>query len=93
MVAEPPLLRLECEAGHAYLSMLLHLSSAGSPAVRSAAAVEDRLVALCAATLENFQVLAFCYVSIWPAEPPRLGSLAKSNLATDYMRSGSGSAA
>ena len=28
---DPPLLRLEVEAGHAYLSLLLHLHSAASP--------------------------------------------------------------
>ena len=53
---DPPLLRLEAEAGHAYLGLLLHLHSAASPQLREAADVEQRLAALCAANLAAFEV-------------------------------------
>ena len=56
LLSDPPLLRLEGEACHAYLSMLLHLNSAGSEPLRQAAGVEQRLLALCIANLECFEV-------------------------------------
>jgi len=55
LLLDPPLLRLESEAGHAYLSLLLHLHTAGSPPLRAAAAVEARLAALCEANLAAFE--------------------------------------
>ncbi|CAL8462959.1 g2493 [Coccomyxa elongata] len=55
LLSDPPLLRLEGEACHAYLSMLLHLNSAGSEPLRQAAGVEQRLLALCIANLECFE--------------------------------------
>ena len=67
-LADPPLLRLESEACHAYLSMLLHLNAAGSGALRSAAHVEQRLE-LCTANLDCFEVRAHCMVGC-PAEKP-----------------------
>lgn len=56
MLSDPPLLRLEGEACHAYLSMLLHLNAAGSGPLRQAADVEQRLLRLCIANLECFEV-------------------------------------
>ena len=56
LLLDPPLLRLESEAGHAYLGLLLHLHSACSPPLREAARVEQRLAALCAANLAAFEV-------------------------------------
>ena len=54
-LADPPLMRLESEAGHAYLSMLLQLS-ASQTEVQQQADVEARLVTLSLATLQRFQV-------------------------------------
>lgn len=54
-LADPPLMRLESEGGHAYLSILFQLSA--SPAeVLQQADVEARLVSLSLATLQRFQV-------------------------------------
>ena len=48
MVADPPLLRLETEASHAFLSVIMHLHSlAARPAVREEVGTGDRLVKLC----------------------------------------------
>ncbi len=55
MLVDPPLLRLESEASHAYLSMLLHLLASAPATLQEAAQVEARLYALCTATLERFQ--------------------------------------
>ena len=57
-VADPPLLRVENEGAHAYLSMLLHLSGAGGGSLLDAAQVETRLLALCTANLQCFTVRA-----------------------------------
>ena len=57
-LADPPLMRLESEGGHAYLSMLLQLS-ASQAGVQQQADVEARLVTLSLATLQRFQV-CFC---------------------------------
>ena len=54
-LADPPLMRLESEGGHAYLSMLLQLS-ASQTEVQQQADVEARLVTLGLATLQRFQV-------------------------------------
>lgn len=56
MLADPPLLRLESEACHAYLSMLLHLNAAASEPLQQAARVEERLLGLCIANLQCFEV-------------------------------------
>jgi hypothetical protein len=56
MLVDPPLLRLESEACHAYLSMLLHLNTAASEPLQQAAQVEPRLLRLCIANLECFEV-------------------------------------
>jgi hypothetical protein len=48
-------MRLENEASHAYLSMVLHVQSCASPADRAACDVEQRLVTLCVANLERFE--------------------------------------
>ena len=55
-LADPPLLRLEGEACHAYLSMLMHLNTAASEPLQQAADVENRLLQLCIANLRCFQV-------------------------------------
>lgn len=55
-VADPPLLRVENEGAHAYLSMLLHLNGAGVAPLLEAAQVESRLIQLCTANLEVFNV-------------------------------------
>ena len=54
-LADPPLMRLESEGGHAYLSILLQLS-ATQIEVQQQAEVEARLVSLSLATLQRFQV-------------------------------------
>ena len=54
-LADPPLLRLEGEACHAYLSMLMHLNTAASEPLQQAADVENRLLQLCIANLRCFQ--------------------------------------
>ena len=58
-LADPPLLRLEGEACHAYLSMLLHLNTAASEPLQQAADVESRLLQLCIANLRCFRVSHF----------------------------------
>lgn len=58
-LADPPLMRLESEGGHAYLSMLLQLS-ASQTQVEQQAEVEARLVSLGLATLQRFQVRCKC---------------------------------
>ena len=55
-VADPPLMRVENEAGHAYLSMLLHLQSAGGASLQEAASILLRLLELCIENLQAFQV-------------------------------------
>ncbi len=54
-LADPPLLRLEREASHAYLSMLMH-ARGSLPELSAEAHVEDRLMQLCTQNLERFQV-------------------------------------
>lgn len=54
-LADPPLMRLESEGGHAYLSMLLQLSTSQTDAQQQAD-IEARLVSLALATLQRFQV-------------------------------------
>lgn len=54
-LADPPLMRLESEGGHAYLSMLLQLSASQTGLLHQLA-VEARLVTLSLATLQRFQV-------------------------------------
>ena len=49
-------MRVENEAGHAYLSLLLHLSLAGGTALQEAAGVQRRLIDLCVHNLEAFKV-------------------------------------
>jgi len=58
-LADPPLLRLEGEACHAYLSMLLHLNTAASAPLQAAADVEKRLLQLSIGNLRCFQVSHF----------------------------------
>ncbi|KAL0026445.1 hypothetical protein WJX79_010345 [Trebouxia sp. C0005] len=53
-LADPPLMRLESEGGHAYLSMLLQLSASQTQKDQQAE-VEGRLVTLALATLQRFQ--------------------------------------
>ena len=55
-LADPPLMRLESEGGHAYLSMLLQLSASRTQPEQQAE-VEARLVTLSLATLHRFQVI------------------------------------
>ena len=54
-LADPPLMRLESEGGHAYLSILLQLSATQTE-VQQQAEVEAGLVSLSLATLQRFQV-------------------------------------
>lgn len=54
-LGDPPLLRLERESSHAYLSMLLHARS-NLPELSAQAKVEARLMQLCMQNLERFQV-------------------------------------
>lgn len=54
-LGDPPLLRLERESSHAYLSMLLHACS-NLPTLSAEAKVEARLMQLCMQNLERFQV-------------------------------------
>lgn len=53
---DPPLLRLENEAGNAYLSMLTTLYSEGLSSMREGAHVETRMLEHCSATLTSFEV-------------------------------------
>lgn len=46
-VIDPPLLRLESESAHAYLSVLLHIILNGDASVSEACDVETRLVGRC----------------------------------------------
>lgn len=55
-IPDPPLLRLENEAGRAYLSMLTTLYMDGLPSVREAAKTEGRLLQHCSVTLDSFEV-------------------------------------
>ena len=54
-LGDPPLLRLERESSHAYLSMLLHARS-NLPELSAEANIEGRLMQLCLQNLERFQV-------------------------------------
>ncbi len=63
-LADPPLMRLESEGGHAYLSMLLQLSASQTQAEQQAE-VEARLVTLALATLQRFQVHTLLDYSYW----------------------------
>lgn len=53
---DPPLLGLENEAGHAYLSMLNTLYLGGTENMKAGTDVEARLMSLCEATLDRFEV-------------------------------------
>jgi hypothetical protein len=54
---DPPLMKLENEASHSYLSVLLHINMApGGSDVKAAACIEERLVELCTANLERYEV-------------------------------------
>ncbi|GMH32506.1 hypothetical protein BSKO_00340 [Bryopsis sp. KO-2023] len=53
-IMDPPLLRLECEGSHSYLSMLLHLSITEGDDYLKACDVETRMVDVCLANLERF---------------------------------------
>ena len=55
-VTDPPLLRLEVEASHAYLSVLLHILSYSrdNQDAKGQCQVTPRLVQLCMSTLERF---------------------------------------
>ena len=66
-LGDPPLLRLEGEACHAYLSMLLHLNTAASEPLQEAADVERRLMQLCTANLRCFQVREPAFHRPYPA--------------------------
>ena len=55
---DPPLLRLENEAGSAYLSMLTVLYSDGLLNVKKGADVETRLLELCCTTINSFEVIS-----------------------------------
>ena len=57
---DPPLLRLESEAGHAYLSMLNTLYLSASQECKAGANVEPRLLQLCSANLERFEAGLYC---------------------------------
>ena len=59
---DPPLLRLESEAGSAYLSMLATLYSAAEAPLKEEVQVENRLMQLCTDILNSFEVLP-CPVS------------------------------
>uniref|UniRef100_A0A061RZG9 Brefeldin a-inhibited guanine nucleotide-exchange protein 2-like n=1 Tax=Tetraselmis sp. GSL018 TaxID=582737 RepID=A0A061RZG9_9CHLO len=53
---DPPLMKLESEASHSYLSVLLHISMApGASEAKSAACIEERLVELCVANLQRYE--------------------------------------
>lgn len=52
---DPPLLRLENEAGNAYLSMLTTLYSEGQAAMIEGVQIESRLLHLCSAVLDSFE--------------------------------------
>ncbi|GAX80611.1 hypothetical protein CEUSTIGMA_g8046.t1 [Chlamydomonas eustigma] len=58
MVVDPPLLRLESESAHAYLSVLTHMVLMSppqrSPAVEDECAASSRLVELCSSTLRRY---------------------------------------
>ncbi|MEW5298187.1 MAG: hypothetical protein WDW36_001338 [Sanguina aurantia] len=55
MVVDPPLLRLETEAAHAYLSVLLHIStSSQDPDTTTVCNATQRLMNLCLSTLSRY---------------------------------------
>ncbi len=54
---DPPLLRLESEAGNAYLSMLATLYAAGDASLKQEVHVEPRLMKLCTSILNSFEVM------------------------------------
>ncbi|CAD7702431.1 unnamed protein product [Ostreobium quekettii] len=54
VLTDPPLLRLESEASHTYLSILLHLNMEGDVEIKKSCDVETQLVDLCVANLERF---------------------------------------
>eukprot|EP00873_Tetraselmis_striata_P021183 jgi/Tetstr1/441447/TSEL_029692.t1 len=57
-LADPPLLKLESEASHSYLSVLLHINMApGGAEGKAAACIEERLVELCTANLERYEAV------------------------------------
>lgn len=56
---DPPLLRLESEAGSAYLSMLATLYSAADAPLKQEVHVETRLLQLCTDILNSFEAIPF----------------------------------
>lgn len=74
MVMDPPLLRLETEACHAFLSVLLYVSTESErPQIRSECYSEDRLVRLCIANLERFG-LGISTAALAETHPPSTSS-------------------
>ena len=56
-IQDPPLMKLESEASHSYLSVLLHINMApGSSDTKTSAHIEERLVELCIANLQRYEV-------------------------------------
>ena len=54
-LGDPPLLRLESEASHAYLSTLLDLRAGGPDADPRVPGIASQLTALCVANLQRFR--------------------------------------
>lgn len=54
-LGDPPLLRLESEASHAYLSTLLDLRAGGPDADPRVPGTDTQLTALCVANLQRFK--------------------------------------
>ena len=54
-LGDPPLLRLESEASHAYLSTLLDLRAGGPDADPRVPGTDAQLTALCVANLQRFR--------------------------------------
>lgn len=53
-LTDPPLLRLETESSHTYLSVLLHLQLSDLIEIKNHCHIEKRLIDLCLANLERF---------------------------------------
>jgi len=57
-IPDPPLMKLESEASHSYLSVLLHINMApGGSETKASACVEERLVELCIANLQRYEAV------------------------------------
>ena len=59
--ADPPLLRLEAEASHAYLSVLMHVLSypKDTANIKGRSKATPRMVRLCTSTLARFAQVGF----------------------------------